>query len=229
MAQGERLRAAGVSPGNMVNAGIADIATARRCLFRTSSSAVTLPTHLRQCPICFEDRADVAALVHLEKQPGDVSSHAMCARCREAYGGEKCPFCKQPLAPAAFTSTSETGTGWERTRGPGAKFRREARARSEEQARSEVRARSEAALSAWRKESNGYREARGVQVWSETQQSWVPRGATLESWQEARREARAFWEAGGLSHPALVNSKAFQLWRESRHRAAMARLRSEVN
>ena len=56
----------------------------------------------------------------------------MCSRCRAAYGEEKkCPFCKQPLAPATPTDTRKAGP-----------------------AGSAVRARSEAALSAWREESS---------------------------------------------------------------------------
>lgn len=59
------------------------------------------PAVPEMCPICCEEKLDVEMLSHWQAV-GDVSSHKMCAGCREAYGKNECPFCKEVLLKDEF-------------------------------------------------------------------------------------------------------------------------------
>lgn len=50
---------------------------------------------LRECPICFERRADVETLPHINPPEGSGwLEHCMCAACRASFDSFTCPFCR---------------------------------------------------------------------------------------------------------------------------------------
>jgi hypothetical protein len=51
---------------------------------------------LEECPICAEDKSDVAPLAHSAAAAGDVSSHKACGECRATLlaRNQRCPFCR---------------------------------------------------------------------------------------------------------------------------------------
>merc|ERR1719453_1475229 len=51
-------------------------------------------TTMQVCPICYEEKDDVAVLDHWQPS-GDISQHKMCGTCRASVVRNECPFCKE--------------------------------------------------------------------------------------------------------------------------------------
>jgi hypothetical protein len=49
---------------------------------------------VQTCPICCEEKDDVAVLDHWQPA-GDISQHKMCGSCRASVVRNECPFCKE--------------------------------------------------------------------------------------------------------------------------------------